>query len=232
MDSTPSTCNTVVEGQNSRDVSPSRSDSKVEKETLYDNVNVQGGTDNKDTDVITSDSLLAAQAQGDGTVEVVEVQKDNGKKEHWLEKTEMTLPKNNLPVVFTGLMLTVFLAALDQTICSTALPTISVDLHMSATDYSWVGSAYLLASTAVIPLYGRMSDLVGRKRLLYLAISIFLFGSAMCGAAQSPTWLNVCRAVQGLGGGGIMSLANILIGDLVSLKDRGTYSGMFGECFY
>ncbi|UZJ56504.1 hypothetical protein CBS101457_005824 [Exobasidium rhododendri] len=150
------------------------------------------------------------------------------KKEHWLEKTELVLPKNNLYIVFTGLMLTVFLSALDQTIVSTALPTIAADLKSGATGYSWVGSAYLLASTAVIPLYGRASDLVGRKPMLWLAMILFLFGSAMCGAAQSTTWLSICRGVQGLGGGGTISLANILIGDLVPLSKRGNYAGLYG----
>lgn len=100
---------------------------------------------------------------------------------------------------------------------------------MSPSDYSWVGSAYLLAGTGVIPLYGRVSDIVGRKPMLWVAMGLFLFGSAMCGAAQSPVWLCVCRGVQGAGGGGTISLANILIGDLVPLKKRGSYAGLYGE---
>lgn len=184
-------------------------------------------------DAITPDNLPVdvtnPQASTAVVVDEENVDLTTEKPKHWLEKTELKLPKNNLPVVMTGIMLTVFLAALDQTICATALPTIAANLHSNASDYSWVGSAYLLASTAVIPLYGRMSDLIGRKRLLYFAIVLFLFGSAMCGAAQSSTWLSVCRGVQGLGGGGVISLANILIGDLVSLKDRGSYAGLFGE---
>lgn len=147
---------------------------------------------------------------------------------HWLKQETMVLPKNNLWVVFTGLMLTVFLAAMDQTIVSTALPTISANLHGGSSGYSWIGSAYLLCATAVVPLYGRVSDLIGRKPMLWIAIVLFLFGSAMCGAAQDMTWLCICRGVQGLGGGGIISLANILIGDLVSLERRGTFGGLFG----
>lgn len=147
---------------------------------------------------------------------------------HWLKQETVVIPKNNLYVVFSGLMLTVFLAAMDQTIVSTALPTISAKLNGGSDGYSWVGSAYLLCSTAVIPLYGRISDLAGRKPVLWVAIILFLFGSAMCGAAQSMTWLCICRGVQGLGGGGIISLANILVGDLVSLERRGTFGGLYG----
>jgi EmrB/QacA subfamily drug resistance transporter len=147
---------------------------------------------------------------------------------HWLKQETMVLPKNNLVVVFTGLMLTVFLAAMDQTIVSTALPTISQRLNGGSSGYSWIGSAYLLCATAVVPLYGRVSDILGRKPVLWIAIVLFLFGSAMCGAAQTMTWLCVCRGLQGLGGGGIISLANILIGDLVSLERRGAFGGLFG----
>lgn len=108
---TASASNTVVEGEYSRDVSPTRSGSKARNSV--EDMKAENGADgvinpgNKGEDVIVPAPILAEQARGD-TIEIVEVQKDNGKKEHWLEKTEMTLPKNNLPVVFTGLMLTVF----------------------------------------------------------------------------------------------------------------------------
>ena len=238
---------TVVEsGSQSRDVSPNRgssrkaSSSSFKKEAKTTTATTSDVDD--EVDAITPSEtppVDITNPQASTAVVLPDTEKDkdvsnttdtniNGKPQHWLEKTEQKIPKNNLPVVMTGIMLTVFLAALDQTICATALPTIAASLHSNASDYSWVGSAYLLASTAVIPLYGRMSDLIGRKRLLYFAIVLFLFGSAMCGAAQSSTWLSVCRGVQGLGGGGIISLANILIGDIVSLKDRGTYAGLFG----
>jgi MFS family permease len=95
-------------------------------------------------------------------------------------------------------------------------------------DYSWVGSAYLLAAAALSPLYGKLSDITGRKPVLYGCISIFLIGSALCGAAQSMIWLIVCRAVQGIGGGGIIQLVNICISDIVPLKDRGKYGGLIG----
>lgn len=150
---------------------------------------------------------------------------------HWLQKNEIVLPHNNMYIVMPGLMLVIFLAALDQTIVSTALPAISEKLSGDAGQYSWVGSAYLLSATALIPLYGRLSDLTGRKPLLYAAILIFLCGSALCGAAQNMAWLDAARGVQGIGGGGIVSLVNIIIGDIVSLEKRGKYSGWVGACW-
>ena len=147
---------------------------------------------------------------------------------HWLQQDKQILPHNNMKIVMPGICLIVGLAALDQTIVSTALPVISQRLGSDAGQYSWVGSAYLLASTSLVPLYGRLSDLTGRKPLLYVATLIFLFGSAMCGAAQNMAWLDAARGVQGIGGGGIIALINIIIGDIVSLQDRGKYSGWVG----
>lgn len=147
--------------------------------------------------------------------------------ESWRANEEQVLPKNNLPVVFAALMLTIFLAALDQTIVATALPTIVAKLGGGG-EYSWVGTAYMLAAAALSPLYGKLSDLVGRKPILYTSIVIFLIGSALCGAAQNMTWLVVCRAVQGIGSGGIIQLIQITISDIVSLADRGKYGGAIG----
>ncbi|OSX65017.1 hypothetical protein POSPLADRAFT_1167168 [Postia placenta MAD-698-R-SB12] len=140
---------------------------------------------------------------------------------------EQVLPENRLGIVFLGLMATVFLAALDQTIVSTALPTI-VEKIGGGKDYGWVGSAYLLAAAALSTIYGKLSDILGRKPVLFGSILIFLIGSALCGAAQNMTWLVVCRAVQGIGGGGIMQLVQITISDIVSLRDRGKYAGLIG----
>ncbi|THH07185.1 hypothetical protein EW146_g9393, partial [Bondarzewia mesenterica] len=152
----------------------------------------------------------------------------------WRNDQQQVLPHNNLPLVFCSLMLTVFLAALDQTIVATALPTMVADLG-GGRNYSWVGSAYLLASAALGPLYGKLADIVGRKFVLYPVIIIFLIGSALCGAAQNMTWLIVSRAIQGIGGGGIVchaginQLVQIVIGDIVSLEDRGKYGGYIGS---
>ncbi|TCD70578.1 hypothetical protein EIP91_002608 [Steccherinum ochraceum] len=145
----------------------------------------------------------------------------------WRASEQHVLPKNNLPIVFAGLMCCVFLAALDQTIVATALPTIVAKLG-GGKDYSWVGSAYLLSSAALATVYGKLSDLVGRKPILYSSIVIFLLGSALCGAAQNMIWLVVARAVQGIGGGGIIQMCQITVSDIVSLEDRAKYTGLFG----
>lgn len=145
----------------------------------------------------------------------------------WKQNEEHVLPHNRLGIVFFGLMSCTFLAALDQTIVATALPTIVAKLG-GGKEYSWVGTAYLLAAAALSPMYGKLSDIIGRKPILYASIVVFLFGSAMCGAAQSMIWLVVCRAVQGIGGGGIIQMVQITISDIVSLQDRGKFGGFIG----
>ena len=131
---------------------------------------------------------------------------------------------------YGGLLVAVLLVALDQTIVATALPHIVSDLGGLA-NYSWVFSAYLLCQTISVPLYGKLGDVYGRRRVLLSAIVIFLIGSALCGAAQSMTELVVFRGVQGLGGGGIFSLALAVVGELVPPRDRGRYSGLFSAMF-
>jgi len=127
-------------------------------------------------------------------------------------------------------MLVLLMAALDQTIVSTALPTIVGDLG-GLTHISWVVTAYLLAQTAVTPIYGKLGDLYGRKVVLQVALVLFLVGSALCGVAQSMTELIVFRAVQGLGGGGLIVSTMAAIGDVVPPRDRGRYQGFFGAVF-
>ena len=133
-------------------------------------------------------------------------------------------------LIFGALLLVLLIASLDQTIVSTALPTIVGDLG-GLQHLSWVVTAYLLASTVVGPLYGKLGDLYGRKRLLQVALVIFLAGSALCGLAQSMPQLIAFRAVQGLGGGGLLVLAMAVVGDLVAPRDRGRYQGLFGAVF-
>ncbi len=125
-------------------------------------------------------------------------------------------------LIFGALLLVLFIASLDQTIVSTALPTIVGDLG-GLQHLSWVVTAYLLASTVVGPLYGKLGDLYGRKRVLQVALVVFLVGSALCGAAQSMPQLIAFRAVQGLGGGGLIVVAMAVVGDLVAPRDRGRY---------
>jgi len=136
----------------------------------------------------------------------------------------------NVKVIFGALMLTLLLAALDQTIVSTALPRIAVDLH-GLSKLSWVATAYLLTSAISTPLYGKIGDLYGRKKIFEFAIIIFLIGSALCGLAQSMDQLVFFRALQGIGGGGLIALILAIIGDLVSPRERGKYQGYFGAVF-
>src|SRR3954454_22518329 len=125
-------------------------------------------------------------------------------------------------LTFSALMLVVLLAALDQTIVATALPTIVGDLG-GLEHISWVVTAYLLATTVVTPLYGKLGDLYGRKVVLQVAVVVFLVGSALCGLANGMTELIVFRAIQGLGGGGLMVTAIATVGDVVPPSERGRY---------
>ncbi|MEU2748973.1 MFS transporter [Streptomyces collinus] len=136
----------------------------------------------------------------------------------------------NVLVSIGALLLGMLLAALDQTIVSTALPTIVSDLG-GLDHLSWVVTAYLLAATAATPLWGKLGDQYGRKRLFQTAIVIFLVGSALCGAAQDMAQLIAFRALQGLGGGGLIVLSMAIVGDLVSPRERGRYQGLFGAVF-
>lgn len=136
----------------------------------------------------------------------------------------------NVLVPIGALLLGLLLAALDQTIVSTALPTIVSDLG-GLEHLSWVVTAYLLASTAATPLWGKLGDQYGRKRLFQLAIVIFLIGSALCGMARDMPQLIVFRALQGLGGGGLIVLSMAIVGDLVPPRERGRYQGLFGAVF-
>src|SRR6186997_2861510 len=127
-------------------------------------------------------------------------------------------------VIFGALLLVLLLASLDQTIVSTALPTIVGELG-GLEHLSWVVTSYLLASTIVGPLYGKLGDLYGRKIVLQTAIVIFLVGSALCGLAQNMGELIAFRAIQGLGGGGLMVTTIATIGHIVPPRERGKYQG-------
>ena len=127
-------------------------------------------------------------------------------------------------------MLAMFLGALDQTIVATALPTIGRRFG-ELDQISWVVTAYLLTGTAVTPLYGKLSDIHGRRPLMLAAIGIFIVGSVACALAPRMTVLVLARALQGLGGGGLMGLAQTIIADMVTPRERGRYQGYIGAVF-
>lgn len=144
-----------------------------------------------------------------------------------------TLPQQNAPsirLLFSALLLVMLLSALDQTIVSTALPTIVGELG-GLDKLSWVVTAYILSSTIVVPLYGKFGDLFGRKIVLQIAIVLFLAGSVLCGLAQNMTQLVLMRALQGLGGGGLMVISMAAVADVIPPAERGRYQGLFGGVF-
>jgi EmrB/QacA subfamily drug resistance transporter len=126
--------------------------------------------------------------------------------------------------VVQGIVLCILLAALDQTVVIPAVPAIATELN-GFSHLSWIVTAYLLTSTAATPIFGKLSDMWGRRALLLPAIVLFIIASALCASAQSLTWLIVCRALQGVGGGGLMSMAQAAIADVVSPRERGRYQG-------
>ncbi|GAA0914804.1 hypothetical protein GCM10009557_87990 [Virgisporangium ochraceum] len=141
-----------------------------------------------------------------------------------------TLSRRQLWLLMAGLMTGMLLAALDQTIVGTALPTIVGELG-GIEHYSWVVTAYLLASTASTPLYGKISDLYGRRPVQLFALAMFLIGSALAGFSQDMTQLIIFRGIQGLGAGGLMTMAFTIISDAVPPRERGRYQGLFGAVF-
>ena len=140
------------------------------------------------------------------------------------------LEHQQIVVVMIGLMTGVLLAALDQSIVGTALPRIVSELG-GLDQLSWVVTAYLLTSTAVTPLWGKISDLYGRRQVFQAAIVIFLIGSFLCRFSQDMFQLLAFRALQGIGGGGLMAIALSVIGDVIPPRERGRYQGYFAAVF-
>lgn len=136
------------------------------------------------------------------------------------------MSRKRIILVTAGIMLSLFLASMESTVVATAMPTIVGQLG-GLEHYSWVFSAYMLASTTVVPLYGKISDLYGRRKLYVFAMALFLIGSVWCGLANSMTQLIFARALQGIGAGGIMPLAFILIGEMFTLEERAKMQGFF-----
>lgn len=139
-------------------------------------------------------------------------------------------PAQSIRLIIVSIGLLLLLASLDQTIVSTALPTIVADLG-GLDHLSWVVTAYILASTVVAPLYGKIGDLYGRRNTVFVSVGLFLLGSALCGLASSMTMLILSRALQGLGGGGLFVLALSVIGDVIPPRDRGKVQGVFAAVF-
>jgi EmrB/QacA subfamily drug resistance transporter len=140
------------------------------------------------------------------------------------------LSRRDLHGILTGAVVSMFLAALDMTIVAPALPSIARDLG-EFNAISWIFTAYLLSSTAVTPIFGKLSDLYGRRRLLLIGLTIFILGSLACALAPSMVVLIMARALQGVGGGALLSLPNAIIGDVVSPRERGRYQGFFASVF-
>ena len=136
------------------------------------------------------------------------------------------LTPREVRTILMSLLLTMFLAALDQTIVATALPTIGRQFH-DVTNLSWVITAYLLASTAVAPVFGTLSDIYGRRGMIMTALGLFIAGSILCAVAPNMTVLILGRGLQGLGGGGIMPVVQTVISDVVSPRERGQYQAYF-----
>src|SRR5438128_5881330 len=144
--------------------------------------------------------------------------------------TTANLSHRQVMVVYSGLMAGLLVAALDQTIVATALPTIVGDLG-GLGHLSWVVTAYLLTSTISVPLYGKISDLYGRKILFQAAIVIFVAGSVLSGLSQNMLELILFRGIQGVGGGGLIAMAQAIIGDIIAPRERGKYQGYLGAVF-
>ena len=147
-----------------------------------------------------------------------------------LSTAERGLTHKQILIVFGGLMAGMLLAALDQTIVSTALPTI-VGEFGGLNHLSWVVTAYLLTSTAATPIFGKVSDLYGRRRIFQFAILTFLVGSVLAGLAQNMGQLIAFRAIQGIGGGGLIAMTQVIVGDVVAPRERGRYMGYIGSVF-
>jgi EmrB/QacA subfamily drug resistance transporter len=142
----------------------------------------------------------------------------------------MSLPPRTKLAILGAILLTLFLASLDQTVVGTALPRIVTDLN-GASLYSWVVSAYLLSSTVTVPIYGKFSDVFGRKVMLMIGVCLFLLGSWLSGASQNMNELIAFRTIQGLGAGALFPIVIAIIGDLYSPRERGRFQGLFGAVF-
>ncbi|KAF2133896.1 MFS general substrate transporter [Dothidotthia symphoricarpi CBS 119687] len=149
-------------------------------------------------------------------------------QEHHEQPLEISRSSTPSLLAFIALSLSIFLVALDTVLLPTALPTISRSFHIPDVLYAWTGSAYLLANAASVPFWGKLSDVFGRKPVILVANTIFLVGSVICAVSRSATMLVAGRAVQGLGGGGVVVLVHVCVSDLFCIRDRSFYMGILG----
>lgn len=194
-------------------------------------------TPNKDTDIATPSSDRSITERDDT---IVNDEQDANEKDVGADNAGAGPPapgaqdderpqrtKLQIFLIMFSLAVAVLLVALDITIVTTALPTISEEFN-SAAGYTWIGSAYLIAQSAATPIWGKVSDIFGRKPILLLTNAIFFLGSLLAGVAVNMDMLIAARVVQGIGGGGLITLVNISISDLFSVRDRGAYFGIIG----
>ena len=147
------------------------------------------------------------------------------------ETTEPFRPTKRLYVAFGGLLAMTLMVALDSTTVSVALPTFAKELHGSANDTFWIGTAYLICSTVFQPVYGTLSFILGRKFSIYIALFFFAIGAVLAGVATTIPMMLAGRSLQGVGGAGLIALTEIVLADLIPLRYRGTYTGVLASMY-
>ncbi|KAJ8115357.1 hypothetical protein OPT61_g2979 [Boeremia exigua] len=170
--------------------------------------------------------ILSSPEDSNGSQKSVHEPTSNNPTEH-IKVPEASRSKMETAIIMGALAMSLFLSSLDTTIITTAVPTI-VNQFDAPAGYVWIGSAYLLGNAAFVPVWGKVSDIFGRKQILLVAVGMFLLGSLLCAVSQNMGMLIAARAVQGVGGGGAIVLPNICISDLFPLQERGMYFGLLG----
>ncbi|CRG88229.1 putative MFS-type transporter C16A3,17c [Talaromyces islandicus] len=192
---------------------------------------VQAEPDHAQHPAQASDTTLDAEPHDNAVDTLNTTAEKSGDDANALAKTPSQaeqLGKSKIILVMGALCLSVFLAALDMTIVSTALPVMAAHFHASQSGYSWMASSYLLANSSCVPFWGKLSDIFGRKPIILISNALFLVGSLICALSNSLAMNLAGRAIQGAAGGGLIVLANITVSDLFSVRDRPMYYGLFG----
>jgi MFS family permease len=176
-------------------------------------------------DLSSSENTIADVSDGHNASTLAVVSRAPKTGTSTLDDQNQRLPFKQLIIAYLCLAICFFVSFMDVNSTTTALPAVADTLN-AQNSITWAGTSYLIAQTAFQVLYGRLSDIFGRKPVLIFCVAMLITGDILCGFAQSGPWLFICRALSGIGGGGISSLVQITISDLVSLKDRGKYQGM------